>query len=132
MARPRRNPKQDLRNIGQNRVASMRGNNRTQNTFRGGVGTGDLSNYNIPARRGDATVPTGGKRPAVNPERAIQQELPQGVQGQQIDPGTAHCPAGQSPRKIPAMGGSPARTICVPSQERHIPNIRRPGDRKTY
>ena len=87
MPRPRRNPnalgpQQDPRNIGQNRAASMRGNNRRQNAFSPGSVQGGL-----------------GQGPGMAP-------------GMNVSPQQGQCPAGQiskpgpdgRPTCVPAAG----------------------------
>ena len=103
MARPRRTkgPQQNPRNMGLNRAASVRGNNRNlgQNQpFQGGLGSG-------------ASV-----TPGIQPPRAPR---PGGQQG------PAQCPVGQKPGKMPdgSMG-------CVPDRQGGAPGaspVRSPG-----
>ena len=98
---PSRNlgPQQNPRNLGQNRVASVRANNRGQNTyspnqaFQGGVGQGPPV--------------TPGARPPVSPQ-------PQsGAPG-----GTAQCPTGQRPGRT-----ADGRMGCVPVKRAGAPGV---------
>jgi hypothetical protein len=104
--RTRTGPQQNPRNLGQNRVASVRANNRTQNAF--------STNQNFQGGLGQ----TPSMAPGAQPPRAPQ---PGGQPGGQQ--GAGQCPAGQKfgptpdgrmgcvpDRQVGAPGASPART----------------------
>ena len=90
-------PQQDPRNLGQNRAASMRANNRTQNSFRGGLGQGPVA------------------APGIQPSGTSQPGRPQPGAPQ---PGATQCPAGQQPGPTPdgRMGCVPVGKPGMPGQ----------------